>query len=132
VQLEKGSTATSFDYRPYTTELQLCQRYYAKFSVPNSTSQAVGVGYQMSATTTSQIIVFTKVTMRASPTLGFASLQVTDNTSWSGTVSSISGQYGAPDACEMQVTHGTGGASFRPCSLSALSSSSYLDMSAEL
>jgi hypothetical protein len=28
VQLEVGSTATSFDYRPYTTELQLCQRYY--------------------------------------------------------------------------------------------------------
>ena len=31
VQLEKGVTATSFDYRPYTTELQLCQRYYASF-----------------------------------------------------------------------------------------------------
>ena len=30
VQLEKGSTATSFDYRPYTTELQLCQRYFEK------------------------------------------------------------------------------------------------------
>jgi hypothetical protein len=28
VQLEKGSTATSFDYRPYGTELNLCQRYY--------------------------------------------------------------------------------------------------------
>jgi hypothetical protein len=28
VQLEKGSTATSFDYRPYGTELDLCQRYY--------------------------------------------------------------------------------------------------------
>ena len=28
VQLEKGSTATSFDYRPYSTELQLAQRYY--------------------------------------------------------------------------------------------------------
>lgn len=27
VQLEKGSTATSFDYRPIGTELQLCQRY---------------------------------------------------------------------------------------------------------
>jgi hypothetical protein len=27
-QLEKGSTATSFDYRPYGTELALCQRYY--------------------------------------------------------------------------------------------------------
>ena len=30
VQLEKGSTATSFDYRPYGTELALCQRYYEK------------------------------------------------------------------------------------------------------
>ena len=28
VQLEKGSTATSFDYRSYGTELALCQRYY--------------------------------------------------------------------------------------------------------
>jgi hypothetical protein len=30
VQLEVGSTATSFDYRPYGTELALCQRYYYK------------------------------------------------------------------------------------------------------
>lgn len=30
VQLQKGSTATSFDYRPYGTELALCQRYYCK------------------------------------------------------------------------------------------------------
>jgi len=30
VQLEKGSTATSFDYRPYGTEFQLCQRYFEK------------------------------------------------------------------------------------------------------
>jgi hypothetical protein len=30
VQLEKGSTATSFDYRPYGTELALCQRYYER------------------------------------------------------------------------------------------------------
>jgi len=30
VQLEVGSTATSFDYRPYGTELALCQRYFCK------------------------------------------------------------------------------------------------------
>jgi hypothetical protein len=30
VQFEKGSTATSFDYRPYGTELALCQRYFEK------------------------------------------------------------------------------------------------------
>jgi hypothetical protein len=28
VQLEKGIVATSFDYRPYGTELALCQRYF--------------------------------------------------------------------------------------------------------
>jgi hypothetical protein len=40
VQLEVGSTATSFDYRPYTTELQLCQRYYAQ-SVQNVAANAL-------------------------------------------------------------------------------------------
>jgi hypothetical protein len=30
VQLEKGATATSFDYRSIGTELTLCQRYYEK------------------------------------------------------------------------------------------------------
>jgi hypothetical protein len=33
VQLEKGSTATSFDYRPYGTELALCQRYCPVFNI---------------------------------------------------------------------------------------------------
>jgi hypothetical protein len=32
VQLEKGSTATSFDYRPYGTELSLCQRYLPAYT----------------------------------------------------------------------------------------------------
>ena len=32
VQLEKGSLATAFDYRPYGTELQLCQRYYERWN----------------------------------------------------------------------------------------------------
>jgi hypothetical protein len=44
VQLEKGTQATAFDYRPYSTELDLCQRYYSQlvgnyspdFQVPNS------------------------------------------------------------------------------------------------
>jgi hypothetical protein len=35
VQLEKGSTATSFDYRPYGTELSLCQRYYFALNTAN-------------------------------------------------------------------------------------------------
>jgi len=46
VQLEKGSIATSFDYRPYGTELVLCQRYYEKSFpatwVPGTASFATG------------------------------------------------------------------------------------------
>ena len=38
VQLEKGSTATSFDYRPYGTELALCQRYLPAFTAQSGTN----------------------------------------------------------------------------------------------
>jgi len=43
VQLEKGSTATSFDYRPYGTELALCQRYFEKsFDIGTAVAQNSG------------------------------------------------------------------------------------------
>jgi hypothetical protein len=42
VQLEKGSTATSFDYRPYGTELALCQRYYIKINNPGGGNAGYG------------------------------------------------------------------------------------------
>jgi hypothetical protein len=35
VDLQKGSTATSFDYRAYGTELALCRRYYIKTDTAN-------------------------------------------------------------------------------------------------
>jgi hypothetical protein len=75
VQLEKGSTATSFDYRPYGTELALCQRYYEK---TYSTSVAVGSNdsngyYSFTATSNPNgFVVFAiraKVEKRAAPTI---------------------------------------------------------------
>ena len=65
VQLEKGSTATSFDYRPYGTELALCQRYYYKYSVTSS-DQSFGSGYNYGTT---NFIFNTKfpVSMRTAP-----------------------------------------------------------------
>lgn len=51
VQLEKGSTATSFDYRPYGTEFQLCQRYYEKASFDARTySGAIGGTFSLPLT----------------------------------------------------------------------------------
>jgi len=62
VQLEKGSTATSFDVRPYGTELALCQRYYAAGNYPimrNFTGVTIGVSTSVTL----------PVTMRSTPTV---------------------------------------------------------------
>jgi hypothetical protein len=68
VQLEKGSTATSFDYRPYSAELQLCQRYFEVVSMNglagSSSTTAVGFGCSY------------KVQKRATPTVVNASTDV--------------------------------------------------------
>jgi hypothetical protein len=76
VQLEAGSTATSFDYRPYTTEFNLCLRYYAKsyeYSTANGTATytgMVGGAIGLSNCGGSMAIPF-PVLMRIAPTMAF-------------------------------------------------------------
>jgi hypothetical protein len=71
VQLEKGSTATSFDYRPIGTELQLCQRYYEVTTYDPSTYALMGAPLNVF---TNQWHMFNyKVTKRATPTFAIAS-----------------------------------------------------------
>jgi hypothetical protein len=66
VQLEKGSTATSFDYRPYGTELALCQRYYQQIGG----TQAADFGSAGYNTTGQPVTTWTSFPqMRASPTV---------------------------------------------------------------
>lgn len=67
VQLEKGSTATSFDYRPYGTELALCQRYYYRIISPVANNNDFGVGWNINTVTSSVVTPF-PVPMRSSPT----------------------------------------------------------------
>jgi hypothetical protein len=64
VQLEKGSTATSFDYRPYGTEFSLCQRYF------QSIIQINYIG--ATAYSTNRVlsgVTFTGGTMRIAPSI---------------------------------------------------------------
>ena len=68
VQLEKGSTATSFDYRSYGTELALCQRYFWKTN-PSSLDARGGFTGGFHNTTTFATSVSWPVTMRAIPTI---------------------------------------------------------------
>jgi hypothetical protein len=71
VQLEKGSTATSFDYRPYGTDLSLCQRYFQTSngaSIPtNFNGGYVGFVYTNGVDTYGATSF--KVTMRTTPTV---------------------------------------------------------------
>ena len=62
VQLEKGSTATSFDYRPYGTELALCQRYYSVATTTTRFGSYSGIQYLRTT-------ISTPASMRASPTV---------------------------------------------------------------
>ena len=67
VQLEKGSTATSFDYRPYGTELALCQRYLPAFTTDTANPSIVGSGGFSTSTRIAVQYTF-PVTPRTSPT----------------------------------------------------------------
>ena len=70
VQLEVGSTATSFDYRPYGTELALCQRY---FYLLGKTSTYSTMGIAIGADTTESLYISPlPVTMRATPSYSTA------------------------------------------------------------
>ena len=66
VQLEVGSQATAFDWRPYGTELMLCQRYYQKISL-TANPEVWGSGY-WNTTTNVQIYTPFITTMRIAPT----------------------------------------------------------------
>jgi hypothetical protein len=72
VQLEKGSTATSFDVRPYGTELALCQRYYNKsysIDVTPGTNTGAGAWRSVSAAGAGWVNFDFPVEMRAVPTI---------------------------------------------------------------
>ena len=71
VQLEKGGSATAFDYRSYQTELSLCQRYYEKsypIGISPGTVTSYGAEVVRPATTEANFYVKYKVTKRNTAT----------------------------------------------------------------
>ena len=74
VQLEKGSTATSFDYRPYGTELQLCQRYFEVLPVNSGDSDQNYLGQVVASTLADMGIKFSVTKRTSSPTVTLNSI----------------------------------------------------------
>ena len=72
VQLEKGSTATSFDYRPYGTELALCQRYFEKsydLSATPGTATTNGQSYWVAPASLGRLSISFQTKKRTVPTI---------------------------------------------------------------
>ena len=96
VQLEVGSTATSFEYRPYGTELALCQRYFQKESY-----------VVWSGNSTNGSIYYTSfefpVQMRAAPTMTYSNVA---NSGFSSTASTTN-QVTASQVSWQRTSNGT-------------------------
>jgi hypothetical protein len=135
VQLEAGSTASSFDYRPYGTELVLCQRYYYKV-VADTTSSFFSDGQCDQTTSTKATIPF-KVTMRTTPTALEQSGTAGDyRVNHSGTTTTCSSvptfAVASSNAAGVVFTVASGLTVGRACALQTTSATAFLAWSAEL
>jgi len=105
VQLEKGSTATSFDYRPYGTELVLCYRYYYQIGSGGTNARYAVGGCSIWGSNSAQVTMPMATTMRSAPSVTF----ITAASSWTlnsginaGVCSSLSTAATNPNMAWMQ------------------------------
>ena len=130
IQVEKGSTATSFDYRPFGTELQLCQRYYQRYTALSGNYVAFGAGRGAGSTT---VFCYFKYTtpVRATPT--FTQSNTGINNPSQVTVTGFGSVYYGSDGAGVELTTGSTTGSGVACLwVGNNNSSAYVDISAEL
>jgi hypothetical protein len=96
VQLERGSNATSFEFRDYGRELQMCQRYFEKSGSGGSQTLALAANSRMPA--------YFAVEKRAAPTLVYSFV------AGSNTVS-----LDVPTTSGFRINNSAGGSAATPC-----------------
>ena len=117
VQLEKGTVATPFEFRPYATELALCQRYYYQESMPNVSNYNILCPMTIITGTTAVGVLKYPVTMRSNTVTltssGTFSLDwYTVNANGIGTLGLIPGGQGSSNYAQLyatSVSNGTAG-----------------------
>jgi hypothetical protein len=129
VQLEVGSTATSFDYRPYGTELSLCQRYYYGLS-----GSGIPIMIGQAYTTSAAIGAFvTPTEMRAIPTLSYNLLNAWTSTgSASGATTWTIDSGSSNKLLRIGASGGSGLVAGNASGMYLTGASSYFNLSAEL
>jgi len=106
IQLEKGSTATSFDYRPYGTELQLCQRYC--FAVSHFSTTGILAPFFAVAATAGQSAIPLPVQPRTPPTGIVSNSNWFMNNAGSGNAGTGALSFVGADTSAMTVQLGSG------------------------
>jgi hypothetical protein len=133
VQLEVGSTATSFDYRPFGTELQLCQRYYMQYG-GTSTNEHLPMVAQVQGTTNANTSLQLPVQMRTTPSITQASTwQANVYGGSSQNISSFAISDSTPLVARLDITlAGSLGSSGQCARMLSTSTAARLNFSAEL
>jgi hypothetical protein len=122
VMLEESSIATSFDYRPYGTELMLCQRFFETSMTvapaDNMSVASTGV-YAMSTSGATPVITYAfKVTKRSDPTVTYYAPITTSPSGKvredaTGTIRNVTGGGTTNWGAIIGVTSGTATASYQ-------------------
>jgi hypothetical protein len=130
VQLEVGSTATSFDYRPYGTELALCQRYC--YLTGGSEYSNFFSGVFATASDFQGPVIF-PVTMRSAPTLTTSgNFQVLSNSVYSATGLNLGASETTKMTAKINSTVSSGTAGYGGTMRAANDTTAKLILSAEL
>jgi hypothetical protein len=133
VQLEVGTVATSFDYRPYGTELALCQRYFQQYGGDTAYAPVAPLGMASGATSSQFIFIF-PVEMRATPSVSQSTLELVDTaTAYAVTAVGLAGSQTSRKGCNITFDVASGLTQFRPYFVRTRNSTSgYFALSAEL
>jgi len=136
VQLEAGSAATTFDYRDYTRELQLCQRYYYRIQAFSGTSGVNILTVNLYTYQSGYSPIILPVAMRTNPTGSYSAVSdfyVGSNGSYT-VLSSITANngYASPNLVEFYWFTASNGTSGQSGFIRINNTTGWLDYSAEL
>jgi hypothetical protein len=132
VQLEVGSSATGYEYRQYTQELVLCQRYFNKYSLTSGSGPS---GFNDSSTKALAFYNY-PVTMRTTPTLGTTGTASDYLIRYTGNTANLNAVPSLESATDQQIrlacTVASGLTAGQGIALIGTGSTIYLSYSAEL
>jgi hypothetical protein len=135
VQLEKGTQATSFEYRQYGTELNLCQRYYSRIKGTSGATGYAGICTgQVGTSTLGNLLLKMPATMRSTPTTSYGgTIQIYDASVFP-VVTAVTTAYYGNDVVWVTLTAAGGGLTpGRACVFYTNNASTdYIDFSSEL